>query len=85
MWKGCLGWSAVGFDRTIRVFSIKENTTLKLKNHNYSRYGSFVNQVFITEKLVPHLNICPNVYIRDQHFLYKGECGFCGSSEVVIL
>lgn len=47
---------------------MRENTTLKIKGHNCSRYGSFVNQVFMTEKLVTHLNIFHNVYVRDQHF-----------------
>lgn len=42
----------VYFGRIHRVFSMRKNKTLKREDRNGSKYGSFVNEVFVIEKLV---------------------------------
>lgn len=51
----------VCFGRITRVFSMREKITRKKKDHNGSKYGSLVNQVFKTKKLLTHLTILHNV------------------------
>ena len=63
------------FRRISRVCSARENRTLKRGGHNGSRYGSPGNLVFITGKLVKHLNILHNVYVMNQHFCMKVNVG----------
>lgn len=54
-----------------QVFSMRENRTVKREGSNVSQYGSFVNQEFIIERLVIHLNILHNVSVINQHFCVK--------------
>lgn len=70
------GGLCVCFGRITRVFSMREKITLKKKDHNSSKYGSLVNQVCKTKKLLTHLNILHNVYVMNQHFCIKVNVGF---------
>lgn len=55
---------------------MREKTTLKKKDHNGSKYGSLVNQVFKTETLLTHLNTLHSVYVINQCFCMKVDVGF---------
>lgn len=56
--------------------TMREKITRKKKDHNGSKYGSLVNQVFKTKKLLTRLTILHNVYVMNQHFCRKMNVGF---------
>ena len=59
------------------VFSMREKRTLEREDCTCSKCGLFVNQVFVTEQLLTHLNILHNG-CYESTFLHEGEWGFCG-------
>ena len=75
------GWGGgvvlcVGFGRITMVFSMREKRPLKREDCTGSKCGLFVNQVFLTEQLLTHLNILHNGYVTNQHFCTKVNGGF---------